>query len=214
MVERALAAADAAEIEAQHREAAMRKRVVALVDDLVVHRAVKLRMRVQDHGDRGVLLLRRVVAAFEAAGRAGENHFRHRDPLIDVDQSIGWRGLRLRQANEAAREMDCSRRRAARCGARSSMTQGAKIKEIVWLGGRETASWASGKGLDLPHPADAIAVAFYLSWIALRGAREGGLPLRLYACRSGSMDLPTASTSGSASSSCSVLRGAGSQETP
>ena len=95
------------------------------------------------------------------------------------------------------------------------MTQGAKIKEIVWLGGRETASWASGKGLDLPHPADAIAVAFYLSWIALRGAREGGLPLRLYACRSGSMlDLPTASTSGSASSSCSVLRGAGSQETP
>jgi hypothetical protein len=27
----------------------------------------------------------------------------------------------------------------------------------------------------------AVAVAFYLSWIVLRGARDGGLPLRLYA---------------------------------
>jgi hypothetical protein len=27
----------------------------------------------------------------------------------------------------------------------------------------------------------AIAVAFYLSWIALRGVRDGGMPLRLYA---------------------------------
>jgi hypothetical protein len=43
------------------------KRVVALVDDLVIHRAVKLRMRMQDHGDRRILLLRRMIAAFEAA---------------------------------------------------------------------------------------------------------------------------------------------------
>jgi hypothetical protein len=28
------------------------------------------------------------------------------------------------------------------------MTQGAKIKEIVWFGGRETASGASGKRLE------------------------------------------------------------------
>jgi hypothetical protein len=77
VIERALAAADAAEIEAQHREAAMRERVVALVDDLVIHRAVKLRMRMQDHRDRRVLLLRRMIAAFEAARGAGENNFRH-----------------------------------------------------------------------------------------------------------------------------------------
>src|SRR5213078_3309102 len=93
VIERALAAADAAEIEAQHRKAAMRERVVALVDDLVVHRAMKLRMRMQDHGDRGVLLLRRMVAAFEAAGRTGEDDFRHWDSSIDVDRSIGWSGL-------------------------------------------------------------------------------------------------------------------------
>jgi hypothetical protein len=43
-------------------------------------------------------------------------------------------------ANKAALELDGSRRRAARCGPRSNMTQGAKIKEIVRLGGRETAS--------------------------------------------------------------------------
>ena len=38
VVELALAAADAAEIEAQHREAALREHVEELVDDLVVHR--------------------------------------------------------------------------------------------------------------------------------------------------------------------------------
>jgi hypothetical protein len=77
VVERALAAADAAEIEAQHGEAAMRERVVALVDDLVIHRAVKLRVRMQNHRDRCVLLLGRMIAAFEAARGAGENNFRH-----------------------------------------------------------------------------------------------------------------------------------------
>jgi hypothetical protein len=52
VVELALAAADAAEVEAQHREAALREHVEELVDDLVVHRAAELRMRVQDDGDR------------------------------------------------------------------------------------------------------------------------------------------------------------------
>ena len=56
VVERALAAADAAEIEAQHREAAMHERVVELIDDLVVHRAAELRVRMQHDGDRRVLL--------------------------------------------------------------------------------------------------------------------------------------------------------------
>ncbi|MEH2572377.1 hypothetical protein [Bradyrhizobium sp. AZCC 1708] len=55
----------------------MRKRVIALVDDLVIHRAVELRMRMQDHRDRRVLLLGRMITAFEAACGAGENYFRH-----------------------------------------------------------------------------------------------------------------------------------------
>ena len=77
MVERALAAADAAEVEAQRRKAAVHEGVVELVDDLVVHRPAKLRVRMQDDRDRGVLLPGRVVAALDAAGRAGENDFRH-----------------------------------------------------------------------------------------------------------------------------------------
>ena len=55
----------------------MGKSVVALVDDLVIHRAVKLRMRMQDHRDRRILLLGRVISAFEATRGAGENDFRH-----------------------------------------------------------------------------------------------------------------------------------------
>ena len=70
VVEAALAAADAAEVETQRGEAAVHERVVELVDDLVVHRAAELRMRVQHDADRRVLLPCRMVTAFDAAGRA------------------------------------------------------------------------------------------------------------------------------------------------
>ena len=51
--------------------------IIEVVDDLVVHRAAELRMRMQHHRDRRILLLGRVIAAFETAGRSGENNFRH-----------------------------------------------------------------------------------------------------------------------------------------
>ena len=55
VVERALALADAAEVEPQGREAALDEGLVEQLDDLVVHRAAGLRMRVQDQatGARG-----------------------------------------------------------------------------------------------------------------------------------------------------------------
>ena len=84
MIERALAAADAAEVEPQYREAACNERVIDLIDDLVVHRAVKLRMRVQHHRDRRILLLCRMVAALETACRAGENNFGHQASLNEI----------------------------------------------------------------------------------------------------------------------------------
>jgi hypothetical protein len=68
----ALAAAHAAEIEAQHGEAHLVEGVVQVVDDPVVHRAAELRMRVQDDRDRGVLGLLRVIAAFKPAFGAGK----------------------------------------------------------------------------------------------------------------------------------------------
>jgi hypothetical protein len=81
MIESALAAADAAKIEAQRREAALLEHIEELVDDLVVHRPTELRVGVQDDRDRRVLLLRRLIAAFETAGRAVEDDFRHRNSI-------------------------------------------------------------------------------------------------------------------------------------
>jgi hypothetical protein len=64
----------------------MREGVIALVDDLMIHRAVKLRMRMQHHRDRCVLLLCRVITAFEAARRTGENDFRHEGSLGKINR--------------------------------------------------------------------------------------------------------------------------------
>ena len=75
MVEFALAAADAAEVEAQRREAARLEHVEQLVDDLVVHRTAELRVRMQHDGDRGVLLLGRLVSALKATGGSVEDDF-------------------------------------------------------------------------------------------------------------------------------------------
>ena len=77
VVERALAAPDAAEVEPQHRKVPVHEGVVELVDDLVVHRAAELRMRMQDDGDRRILLPRRMIPAFDPAGRAGEDDLGH-----------------------------------------------------------------------------------------------------------------------------------------
>jgi hypothetical protein len=75
----------------------------------MIHRAVKLRMRVQHHRDRRVLLLGRMITAFEAACRAGENDFRHRDPLM-----IPWRNQPpLCRSIWLFREMNLSRDKGA-----------------------------------------------------------------------------------------------------
>ena len=77
MIELPLTAPHAAEIESHNGEVAMHERVVELVDDLVVHCAAELRVRMQHNGDRCVLLRSRMVAAFDSAGRTGEDDFRH-----------------------------------------------------------------------------------------------------------------------------------------
>ena len=73
----ALASPDTAEIEPQHRETQIVEGIMQVVDDLVVHRPAKLRVRVQDDGDRGVAVRLRVVAAFKTTVRAGKYHFGH-----------------------------------------------------------------------------------------------------------------------------------------
>src|SRR5262249_24907104 len=76
-IEIALAAPDAAEIEAQGREAAMHEGVVEGVDHLVIHRAAMLRMGMQQQRDRRIGLACRVITAFEAPDGAVDNHLGH-----------------------------------------------------------------------------------------------------------------------------------------
>ena len=77
VVEALLRAADAAEVEAQHREAAADEHVEQVVDDLVVHRAAMQRMRVQDQRQRRVGPRAVMVAPLQAAIGPVEDHFRH-----------------------------------------------------------------------------------------------------------------------------------------
>jgi hypothetical protein len=55
----------------------MHEGVIELVDDLVIHRAAELRMRMQHDADRGILLLGRMITAFDAASRTCENNLGH-----------------------------------------------------------------------------------------------------------------------------------------
>ena len=77
VIELALAASDATEVEPQCREAALLEHVEELVDDLVVHRAAELWMRMQDDGDRRAFFLGRLVAAFQSTCWAVEDDFGH-----------------------------------------------------------------------------------------------------------------------------------------
>ena len=73
----ALAAPDATEVEAKHRESKLVEGVVQAVHDPVVHRSAVQRMRMQHDRDRGVGGFLGVVAAFQAALGAGEYDFGH-----------------------------------------------------------------------------------------------------------------------------------------
>jgi len=76
----------------------------------VIHRAVELRMRMQDHRDRRVLLFGRMIAAFKAASRAGENHFRHHFSLDKEINRLRARFIWL-SADETPQEKVVIRRR-------------------------------------------------------------------------------------------------------
>src|SRR6266568_2038379 len=59
---------------------AMGEGVGEVIHDLMVHRAAKLRVRMQHDGDRGVLLACRVVPALDPSSRTGKDDFRHEPP--------------------------------------------------------------------------------------------------------------------------------------
>ncbi len=73
VVEAALAAADAAEIEAQGREAAIDEGLVQPLGDAVVHRPAALGVRVEDHRHRRARARGGLETAFETAFGTGED---------------------------------------------------------------------------------------------------------------------------------------------
>src|SRR5262249_14434319 len=77
VIERPLAAADAAKIEPERGEAAMHEGVVELIDDRVIHRPAELRVRVKDDCDRRVLLSCGVVTPLDASGGTGKDNLWH-----------------------------------------------------------------------------------------------------------------------------------------
>src|SRR5258708_17562691 len=77
IVEDSLALADTPKIEPERREAALHERLIEQLDDLVVHCAAGLRVRVQDEGNGSARASTGMEASFEASLRAWENDFGH-----------------------------------------------------------------------------------------------------------------------------------------
>ena len=77
VLEQALAAADAAEIEPQHGKTALGEHVIERMDDGVVHGPAELRVGVQQQRNRGAGLLGLRVSTLDTPGGPTENHFRH-----------------------------------------------------------------------------------------------------------------------------------------
>jgi hypothetical protein len=77
MVEGALRPSDAAEVETQHGKPALGETIVSVVDDLIVHRPAKLRMRMKNHRDRRPALLRGMKTTLQPTGGTGKEDLWH-----------------------------------------------------------------------------------------------------------------------------------------
>ena len=77
MVEEALASANAAEIEPQGGKTAFLVHPEQAVDYLIVHRAAKSRMRMENDGNRRGFFAARLVSSLKATVGPCEYHFRH-----------------------------------------------------------------------------------------------------------------------------------------
>jgi hypothetical protein len=63
--------------------------IIELIDDLVVHRAAELRVRVQHDGDRRMFGARRMIATFDPAGGTGKDDFGHSDLNCRNPRGVG-----------------------------------------------------------------------------------------------------------------------------
>ena len=77
VVEGALRPSDAAEVEAQHGKPAFGKTIISVIDNLVVHRPAKLRMRMKHHRDRRPALLGGMKTTLQPTGGTGKENLGH-----------------------------------------------------------------------------------------------------------------------------------------
>ena len=82
VVERPLAAPDAAKVEAQRGKPARDEAFVHRLGDAVVHRAAALGVGVEDQGDWRAGAGRGAEPAFDAAFGAGKDHVGHGNPIL------------------------------------------------------------------------------------------------------------------------------------
>src|ERR1700728_3365663 len=82
MVEGALRPTDAAEVEAQHGKPAFGKTIISVIDNLVIHRPAKLRMRMKHHRNRRPALLGRMKTTLQPTGWAGKENLGHEDSTM------------------------------------------------------------------------------------------------------------------------------------
>src|SRR3546814_6106069 len=85
IVERALAAPDAAEVEAQHRETARDEAFVHRLRDAVVHRPAALRVWVEDQRNRRARARRGRETAFDARS---EEHTSELQSLMRISYAV------------------------------------------------------------------------------------------------------------------------------
>ncbi len=105
MVKRTLTAANAAEIEAQNRKTALCERLIHIVNDLIVHRPAKLRMRMKNDRDRRTALFGGMEAPFKATSGTCENDLGHLNSGCSVrdlqSNQIGSAGVIERENKKA-----------------------------------------------------------------------------------------------------------------
>src|ERR1700722_19852236 len=77
VVEGALRPSDAAEVEAQHGKPAFGKTIISVIDNLVIHRPAKLRMRMKHHRNRRPALLGRMKTTLQPTGGGGKENLGH-----------------------------------------------------------------------------------------------------------------------------------------
>ena len=99
VVESALRPSNAAEVETQHGKPAFGETIISVVDNLIVHRPAKLRVRMKHHRDRRPALLGGMKATLQPTGGTGKENLGHEHSTIALKHPRSG--------------VDCARRRLA-----------------------------------------------------------------------------------------------------